>query len=154
MLVDDDDFTARHEPVVNVDVDRFADLAVELNDRAAAQLQQLTDLHIGATEHGRDLNRNVVNRFEIAGALRARFGLGRCFAFQLIERNVRFVGHALSPGGEGGIAAAAGSAFRAMAASASPNSWASFRSAPPSAHSRRASPAARVSSASNTIRPG
>src|SRR6476620_8261028 len=38
------DFAARHQPVVDVDVDRLADLAVELQDGAGPELEQLADI--------------------------------------------------------------------------------------------------------------
>src|SRR5713226_1005982 len=59
------DFAARDQAVVDVDVDRLADLAVELEHRARSELEQLADVHPGAAEHGRDLHRNVENGFEI-----------------------------------------------------------------------------------------
>src|SRR5437763_15688887 len=79
-LVDDDDLAARHQAVVDVDVDRLADLAVELDDGAAAELEELADLHGGASENGGDLHGNVVDRLEISGvhrslALAAAMGL-------------------------------------------------------------------------------
>ncbi len=50
-----DDLAARHQPVVDEDVDGLADAAVELEHGAGPELQQLADLHLGAAEHGRDL---------------------------------------------------------------------------------------------------
>src|SRR5258708_15887901 len=67
-LVDDDDLAARHQAVVDVDVDCFADLAVELDDGAAAELEELAHLHGGAAEHGGDLHRHVVDRLEVLAA--------------------------------------------------------------------------------------
>src|ERR1700732_2423102 len=69
-LVDDDDLATRYQAVVDVDVDRLADLAVELDDGAAAQLEELADLHGGASEDGGDLYRNVVDRLEVLGVHR------------------------------------------------------------------------------------
>ena len=43
---------AGDKPIVHVDVDRLADLAVEFDHRAAAQLEQLIDLHGGAADSG------------------------------------------------------------------------------------------------------
>src|ERR1700748_1479126 len=40
-VIDADDLAACHQPVVDIDIDRLADLAVKLNDGAAAELQQL-----------------------------------------------------------------------------------------------------------------
>src|SRR5258708_4799263 len=65
-VVDDHDFAARHQPVVDIDVDRLADLAIELDDGAAAELQQLAHLHGRAAEHRRDLHGNVINCTELA----------------------------------------------------------------------------------------
>ena len=61
-LVDDDNLAARHQAVVYVNVDRLADLAVELDDGASTKLEELAHLHGGAAEHGGDLHRNVVDR--------------------------------------------------------------------------------------------
>src|SRR3546814_608235 len=58
-VVDHDHFSTRDEPVVYVDVDGLADLAVELDHRPAAQLQELADLHRRLSEHCRHLNGNV-----------------------------------------------------------------------------------------------
>src|SRR5512138_1487981 len=61
------DLATGDQPVVHVDVDRLADLAVQFDDGAAAQLQQLADLHVGLAEHGRDLDGNVVDRLQLLG---------------------------------------------------------------------------------------
>src|SRR4030081_1834069 len=47
---DQHDFAARDQAVVDVDVDRLADLAVELEHRTRSELEQLTDIHLGAAE--------------------------------------------------------------------------------------------------------
>src|ERR1700710_448907 len=60
-------FAARHQAVVDVDIDGFADAAVELQHGAGAEFQQLADVHLGAAEYGRDLHRHVEHRFEIGG---------------------------------------------------------------------------------------
>src|SRR3954466_486849 len=69
-VLDQHDFTARDQPVVDVDVDRLADLAVEFKHGAGAEAQQIADVHAGAAEHGRHLNRHVEHRFEIGGIAR------------------------------------------------------------------------------------
>src|SRR4051794_25037850 len=55
LLLDQHDFAARDEAVVDVDVDCFADLAVELEHRAGSEPQEVADVHAGAAEHGRNL---------------------------------------------------------------------------------------------------
>src|SRR5215211_4696751 len=65
LLLDQHDFAARDQPVVDVDVDRLADLAVELEHCTRAEPQQVADVHAGAPEHGGDLHRHVEYRFEI-----------------------------------------------------------------------------------------
>src|SRR5664279_260095 len=57
----------RHQPVVDVDVDGFADAAIEFEHGAGSELQQLADVHLGAAEHGRDLYRHVEHGFEVGG---------------------------------------------------------------------------------------
>src|SRR5215213_3882179 len=64
-LLDQHDFAARHQPVVDVDVDRLADLAIEFEHCTRAESQQVADVHPGAAEHGGDLHRHVEHRFEI-----------------------------------------------------------------------------------------
>src|SRR5258705_10863528 len=46
------DFAARDQTVVDIDVDGFADLAVQLDDGAATQLEQLADFHAAFAQHG------------------------------------------------------------------------------------------------------
>src|SRR6476646_5428437 len=41
------DFATRHQAVVDVDVDGFADAAVEFENGAGSELQQLADVHLG-----------------------------------------------------------------------------------------------------------
>src|SRR5271166_4775315 len=60
----ENDLAARHETIVDVDVYRFADLAIELDDRSLAKLQQLAHFHARFPEHG-DGDRHVEHRFEI-----------------------------------------------------------------------------------------
>src|ERR1700680_3636450 len=66
------DFAAGHQAVVDIDVDRLADLAVEFEHRAGAELEQIADLHARPAEHGRDLDRDVEHRFEVGGDARRR----------------------------------------------------------------------------------
>ena len=61
---------ARDQTVVDIDIDRLADLAVELDNRALAQSEQLADLHRRFAEHRRNLNRDIEYRLEIGGAFR------------------------------------------------------------------------------------
>src|SRR5580765_4275259 len=58
-ILDEDDFAAGDETVVDVNIDGFADLAVELDDHAAAEFQQLRHFHGRLAEHGRDVDRHV-----------------------------------------------------------------------------------------------
>src|SRR5579859_3150496 len=69
-IVDDHDLAAGDQAVVDVDVDRLSHLAVELDDGAAAELQKLAHLHGRLTKHGRDLDRDLVDRFQLLGVLR------------------------------------------------------------------------------------
>src|SRR3979490_283255 len=39
-------FAARHQPIVDVDVDRFADAAIELEHGTGPELQQFADIHL------------------------------------------------------------------------------------------------------------
>src|SRR5438270_5099021 len=75
LLLDQHDFTARDEAIVDVDVDCLADLAVELEHSTGAEPQQVADVHAGAAEHGRHLYRYVENRFKIRGAARRLAGI-------------------------------------------------------------------------------
>jgi hypothetical protein len=67
LVFDQHHFTARHQPVVDVNVDGFADTAVEFEHRAGSELQQFADIHLGAAEHSRDLHRHVEHGFEVGG---------------------------------------------------------------------------------------
>src|SRR3954452_13843847 len=42
------DFTPCHQAVIDVDVDRFTDAAVEFEHRAGSEFQELADVHLGA----------------------------------------------------------------------------------------------------------
>ena len=68
LVLDQHDFAARDQAVVDVDVDRLADLAVELEHGAGPSLSRSPTSMRGAAEHGRDLHRHVEHRLEIGGA--------------------------------------------------------------------------------------
>src|SRR5580658_6557609 len=63
-------FATRDQPVVDIDVDRLADAAVELEHGAGPELQQLADIHLGTAEHRRNLHRHVEHGFQIGGDAR------------------------------------------------------------------------------------
>src|SRR5450631_4334121 len=50
---------ARHQPVVDINVDGFADATVEFEHGTGPEFQQFADVHLGAAEHGRNLHRHV-----------------------------------------------------------------------------------------------
>src|SRR5690606_27012349 len=64
-----DDPAARDEPIVHEDVDRLADLAVQLQHAAAAELEQLGDRHVRLAQHGREVHRHVEHGRQVAGGL-------------------------------------------------------------------------------------
>src|SRR6202790_4577055 len=66
---------ARHQPVVDVDVDGFADAAVQFEHGAGPELQQFADIHLRAAEHRRYLDRHVEHGFEVGGNARGLFVL-------------------------------------------------------------------------------
>src|ERR1700688_187127 len=57
----------RHQPVVDVDVDGFADAAVEFEHGAGPEFEQFADIHLGAAEHGRNLHRHVEHGLHVGG---------------------------------------------------------------------------------------
>src|SRR5437762_5033752 len=69
LFLDQYHFAAGDQAVVDVDVDRLADLAVEFEHRAGAEPQQFADLHARAPEHGRDFHRHVEHGFEVGRAV-------------------------------------------------------------------------------------
>src|SRR5579859_5487699 len=101
LFFDQHDFAARHQAVVDVDVDGLADLAVELEHGAGAEFEQIADVHAGASEHGRDLDRHVEHRFEIFGdpggrplRLRGERHVGRrSGVFEIGQRDFAIVAH-------------------------------------------------------------
>src|SRR3954464_9972821 len=66
---------ARHQAVIDVNVDGFADSAVELEHGTGSKLQQLPHVHLGTAEHRGNLHRHVENSFEIGGDARNLFVL-------------------------------------------------------------------------------
>src|SRR6195952_3190724 len=66
-------FAARHQPVVDIDVDGLADAAVEFEYGAGPELEQFADIHLGAAEHRRNLHRHVEHGFQIGGDARGLF---------------------------------------------------------------------------------
>src|SRR5580698_1946223 len=78
LFFDQNDLAASDQAVVDVDVDRLADLAVKFEHRTGAELEQIVDFHSRASEYRRDLDRNVEYRFEIAGDARRRSLWLRC----------------------------------------------------------------------------
>src|SRR6266852_1773680 len=152
-LVDDDDLAASHQAVVDVDVDRLANLAVELDDGAAAELQKLAHLHGGAAENGGNLHRDVVDRLEVLGVHRAlEITAAAAIGVQLGELEILFVVHvvvsfvAASAGCDVWSGLARALRARSMAASISRHVRAVSRSTPPSAHSTRQSDSPSCSS--------
>src|ERR1700681_1429494 len=87
---------ARTQPVVNVDVDGFADAAIELELGAGPELQQLADIHLRAAEHRRDLHRHVEHGFQVGRDARSLFVLvirhvidrGRIRGIEIRKRNL------------------------------------------------------------------
>src|SRR5260221_3153003 len=162
-LVDDDDLAARHQAVVDVDVDRFADLAVELDDGAAAELEELAHLHGGAAEHGGDLHGHVVDRLEVLGVHQAlavaaagalALELGQLEVFLVVHVTVSW-GAAVPVCGDGSLPSPLSPLRpRVIAVSMSRHDRAGSRSAPPSAHSIRQSDSPRVSSTRMMTLPG
>ncbi len=81
-------FAARYQAVVDIDVDGFADAAVEFEHGAGAELQQLADVHLGAAEHRRDLHRHVEHGLEVGCDARGLF----VFVVSQIVRRLRIGG--------------------------------------------------------------
>src|SRR6476659_2403740 len=82
------DFTARHQAVVDVDVDRFTDASVEFEYGAGAELEKLADAYFGAAGHRRDLHRHVEHGLEIGRDARGLF----VFVIGKIVRRLRVGG--------------------------------------------------------------
>src|ERR1700681_2137157 len=68
LLLDQHHFAARNQAVVHVDVDRFADPAVELQHRAGDKIEEIAHVHARPPEHGGDLHRHVEYRLEVRRA--------------------------------------------------------------------------------------
>ena len=170
LVLDQHHFAARDQAVVDVDVDRLADLAVELQHGAGPELEQLADVHAGAAEHGGDLHRHVEHRFEIGGAARgvcrrrrsgvridrrqragslSRFGSGTLLLSLMVDSLLVLIVSKLRH---------CGGRPRAEVASDGVARWrcsvlAESRTTPPSAHSILQSPSAISGSATTTRRP-
>src|ERR1700749_5245611 len=74
---------ARDETVIDIDIDGFADLTVEFDDRALTELQQLAHFHRGLAQHGGDRHRHIEHGFEV---LRAALDLCLRNAVRVEER--------------------------------------------------------------------
>jgi hypothetical protein len=89
-------FATRHQPVIDVDIDGLADLAVQFEHRARPELEEAADVHMRATEHSRDLHRHVEHRLEVRGATIDRFRVRRgeraCVRYHLHVATVLEVG--------------------------------------------------------------
>ena len=97
-LVDQHHLAACDKAVVDQDVDRLADAAIELEHRARRELQKVADRHARVAEHRRDCDRHVEDLLEIGGALRASPARpGRC------RRHLRPRTVALIEAGEGEV---------------------------------------------------
>src|SRR5436190_6573144 len=57
LVLDEDDFAARYQTIVHVDVDRLTDAAIEFQHGAGTEAEKLADVHLRAAEHRRDLHR-------------------------------------------------------------------------------------------------
>jgi hypothetical protein len=75
-VVDQHDFAAGDQAIVDEDVDRLADAAIELDHGARGQVEQLADRHAGTAKHCLDLDRHVVDGLEALGAAGARLAPG------------------------------------------------------------------------------
>src|SRR4029077_20807722 len=69
------DFAACDQSIVDVNVDRLADLAIEVQYGARSKLEQVANFHMGAAEHRGHLDRHVKDRFEVSGAAVDGFGI-------------------------------------------------------------------------------
>src|SRR5690606_33615610 len=80
-VLDENDFAAGHEAFVDVDLDRLADLPVELDDSADIHAQEMGYRDAGAAEDHRDADGDVEHGLEVGGALftvsGGRVGAGR-----------------------------------------------------------------------------
>src|SRR3954469_23815598 len=88
-LLDQHDFAARHQTVVDVDVDRFADLAVQFEYGARPQPEQFADIHAGAAEHCGNLHRDVENSLEVCRTARRVLGVWRERGFITARDDIR-----------------------------------------------------------------
>src|SRR5262249_26273460 len=144
-LVDEHDLAARHQAVVHIDVDGLADLAVELQDRAGAEFQQLGYRQVRLAEHGRDVDGHIENRGQVGRGLvllALADGRQRRGGLEFVERQVA---HRAAPRSVwGSVRGRSGSACRPSAAmAASSAAWMRVAAA-------AGSKAARPSPQSNT----
>src|SRR5580700_5715655 len=51
LLLDQHHLAARHQPVVDIDVDRLADPAIELQHGAGGEIEKIADVHAGPPQH-------------------------------------------------------------------------------------------------------
>src|SRR5690606_11735835 len=65
LVVDQDHFPARHDTIVDHDIDRFPDLSVQGNDRTSSQLHEVRDWHFRGAEHDAHGNRNTHDHVQI-----------------------------------------------------------------------------------------
>src|SRR5690606_26766956 len=82
LAVDQHDLATCHQPLVDEDFNRFADLAIEFDHRAGIELEQVADRHLGAAQDDRDPHGHVEHGLEIGGIAVdmgfARVGLVGC----------------------------------------------------------------------------
>src|SRR4051812_18970591 len=143
MVVDDQPLAAGDETVVDVDVDRLADLAVELDDGAAAQPQQLVDRHRRLAQDRRELDGDVVDGAEPLGTLAAARGIA-----QLADDTRVVLALHVVLGGQvaahGGLSPSSCASVAAEAAARASRSWSSAAPRPRSASPQPFSQATRT----------
>jgi hypothetical protein len=75
LVLNEHNFTARDEAIVDVNVDGLADSAIQLEHRSGSKTEQIADVHVCAAKHGRDLDRHVEHGFKIGCRVRRRRGI-------------------------------------------------------------------------------
>src|SRR3954465_4243367 len=73
LVLDQHNLAAGNQAVVDVDVDRFSDLAVEFEHGTGPELEQFAGFHARASEHRRHLHGHVEHGFQIGGAAGCAF---------------------------------------------------------------------------------
>src|SRR6202790_4644543 len=68
-------FAARHQAVVDVDVDGLADAAIEFEHGAGPEFEEFADIHLGTAEHGGNLHRHVEHGLQVGRDARSLFVL-------------------------------------------------------------------------------